>query len=225
MNVEIPIIILIENSTEFEFYRSKCMLPYCKKYMESYGLIENVHFLYNDEASKELLIENEIREDRMEYMSVNDMKMTEKTGAYYLTEWLKDKDYDWFMTYKIYEPIKNVHLLYEGIRHIEDKYDIIAFSSYVDFNEGLEIVDEKIDLDKISKGRKTIKIIDHTAYFCKRSFYDKCVRESKYDYSKMMKLLWSGKYYIIDGINEISMMFHTKEQIDNFNHFMLKNKN
>lgn len=146
-------------------------------------------FFYNDEESKILLEENGIDSDHMQYININNMKFSEKTCAYYILEWIKNKNYDWFMTYKIYEPIKNINLLYEGIRQISDKYDIVAFSSYIDFNEGLEIIDGKVDINKVYNGRKTIKIIDHTAYFCKRKFYDECVKKSEYDYGKLMKLL------------------------------------
>ena len=219
MKLSIPIIILMANNSEFDIYRNKIFLPLMKLYLQNYGIFGNVVFVCNDEESKLILKDNEISDDNIFYAH-NEKKISIETGLEFVYECLFSVKCDWFISLTLSQPIKNINIIYEGIRNISYQYDMILFSTYINFDEKMEIHDGKINPEEIFYGFPKRKIVDETIFLSKKRFYMECCEKSGWKHKDFTKLYWKGNYYIVDNLDEVQMVFSNKNQIDGFINFL-----
>lgn len=231
MKTNIPILILMINDSEFDLYRNEKFLPFTKSYLETYGLYRNSIFICNDEKSKQILSDNNIQDKNIFYSDIEG-KISIKTGLTFIYQCLKSIKCDWFISMSLEQPIKNINIITEGIRNISDKYNMIVFSTYTRFDKSLKIVNGNLNPKKSFGLYSKHKIMDDSLFLVSKKFYMDCCENSEFDYFRFSELFWQGKYCVIDNMNEIRILFLTKQQIDNFIHFIqqfskltLNNKN
>jgi len=97
---------------------------------------------------------------------------------------------------------------------------MIIFSTYTCFDESLEIKDNKVNPGQSFAIYPKRKIMDDSTFLTNKKFYMTCCENSNFTHERFAELYWKGHYYIVDNLDEIQMIFSSKQQIDNFIHFL-----